>query len=295
MERKKVVFIVNPISGKGRQKEFESILSDNLDSSGFSFSVVFTKYAAHAKDLAREAVSSGADIVAAVGGDGTVNEVASVVAGGKSTLAIIPYGSGNGLARHLGIPLEPEKAVRLINNNNTDTVDYGTVNGRPFFCTCGMGLDARVSERFSKMKRRGFLSYVKCVLKEWWSFKGELFYLNNGGEDYNGTVSAILLTVANASQWGNNARIAPEASVKDGLLDIVAIRSVSFFKAPVIALKLFGGKLKNKNNGNYMSIRLKDFSITRTQGGYIHLDGEPVWEEPVLFFKTCTSGLRILR
>lgn len=293
MQKKTVVFIVNPISGKGRHRNIEDIIARNLDFSRFSFRVVVTGYASHARELAREAVSSGADIVAAVGGDGTVNEVAGVVAGTESTLAIVPCGSGNGLARHLGIPLDTAKAVRAVNSLNTERIDYGTVNGRPFFCTCGMGLDARVSDRFSRSGRRGFLSYARCVLKEWRLYKGESYSLKCG-EGPADVIDALLLTVANASQWGNNAVIAPGASVNDGLLDVAAIKPFSFIKAPGLVWKLFRGKLKDGKSG-YISRTLEEFSIIRSQGGFIHVDGEPVWEEPVLFFRVCRSGLLILR
>lgn len=290
---KKIVFIVNPASGKGKKENVGDIASRYLNSSVFSFSVVYTEYASHAKLLAEKAASEGVDIVAAVGGDGTVNEVASSLAGTNTALAIIPCGSGNGLARHLRIPLNPAEAIKELNSSASERIDYATVNGRKFFCTCGMGLDAEVSLRFSKAKKRGLYSYVCCVMKEWRRAKSQTYLIRSEGQP-DIKQDAVLLTVANASQWGNNAIIAPGACVTDGLLDIAAMRQFSFWKAPSLARKLFRGTL-DKDKKIYSRIKLSAFTVIRNAPGYIHIDGEPLWAESFLEFEIRRSGLLVIK
>jgi diacylglycerol kinase family enzyme len=163
-EKKKIVFIVNPISGTSGKKFVLRLIDEYLDRNLYDYEVVKTERMGHATELAREAVAQKADIVCSIGGDGTVNEVASGLIHTRTALAIIPSGSGNGLARHLRIPTDPLSAIKILNRGLVQEMDYGTVNGKPFFCTCGVGFDAFISQKFAESGKRGPVSYLENVL-----------------------------------------------------------------------------------------------------------------------------------
>ena len=152
---KKAVFIVNPVSGSSRKRNIGEEIVSRLDMDGEAYGIVYTERPKQASELARDAVKEGVPVVVAVGGDGTVNEVASAVTGSSSAMGIIPIGSGNGLARHLGIPQDVKKAVRKILEGKTIAIDYGLLNRKMFFCTCGCGFDAEVGWKFGG--KRGVL------------------------------------------------------------------------------------------------------------------------------------------
>jgi len=271
MSKKRILFVVNPISGTGKKGDIALCIEKNLDKTQFEYAFRLTERAGHAMELAAEAAGSGVDIVAAVGGDGTVNEVARSLVHTRTALAIIPCGSGNGLARHLQIPREPAKAIRIINEATIHCLDYGKINGQPFFCTCGMGFDALVSLRFAESGKRGPLSYVENTLREGLKYKPDTYTI----EDENGTVrhKAFLIACANASQYGNNAYIAPHASMKDGLMDIIVMEPFSTLEAPQIALQLFNKTLLRNNH--VKTFRASKVRITRENEGVVHCDGEP--------------------
>jgi len=295
---RKTVFIVNPVSGTSSGKDIREELEKCLENSGVSFRIVFTGYAGHAQEIAREAASE-ADVVVAVGGDGTVNEVARSLAGTDAALGIVPVGSGNGLARHLGIPMDIGESVKRICSGDIVRMDYGSVNGRPFFCTCGMGFDAEVSHKFSEMKKRGFMNYVRCVLGLWGKYEPQTYSIEFGAQEEGNpsactkTETAFLITVANASQWGNNAFIAPKASTEDGLLDIVAVKPFGALSLPGLAWKLFHRKLDGSSK--VTSYKADAFTIRRTSPGVIHIDGDPVGEEGNLVFRIHRGGLNIVK
>lgn len=254
--KRSILFIVNPISGtrdKGAvQKDIETL----TDASQFDYRIAFTEYAGHASVLAREAVENGFDIVVAVGGDGTVNEVARSLVHTPTALGIIPCGSGNGLARHLQIPLDARKAMQIINRATISSLDYGTINAMPFFCTCGVGFDAFVSLKFATGKKRGLLSYIENTLREGLSYKPETYTI----EDEEGTVKydAFLIACANASQYGNNAYIAPNASMEDGLMDVTVMEPFSAIEAPQLAIQLFNRTIDH--NSHIKTFRSKKYA-----------------------------------
>ena len=166
MDKKKITFILNPISGTHSKEEIPNIIEQTLDYDLFEPTIRFTEYAGHAAEIAKECAEHQEDVVVAVGGDGTVNEVARSLVHTQTALAIIPCGSGNGLARHLCLPLDVKKAIGIINSYNVETFDYGVINGLPFFCTCGMGFDAFISLKFAEAGKRGPITYAENVLKE---------------------------------------------------------------------------------------------------------------------------------
>jgi YegS/Rv2252/BmrU family lipid kinase len=287
---KSIIFITNPISGTQNKSIIPEIIDKALDKSQFNYCVKVTEYAGHAAILAREAVELGTDIVVAVGGDGTVNEVARSLVHTNTALGIIPCGSGNGLARHLMIPLETEKAIDIINKCEIHDLDYGIINGLPFFCTCGMGFDAFVSLKFASSSRRGPTTYIENVLKEGLKYKPETYEV----EDETGTIKykAFLISCANASQYGNNAFIAPQASMSDGLMDVIIMEPFNVIEAPQISLQLFNKTLDK--NSKIKTFKSKKIHIHRTTPGVIHFDGDPIMTSADIDVEIQSKGIKIV-
>ena len=239
--KRKVLFVYNPISGSRRLIPVLPIIERFINTDLYDYSVISTDHKGHATELAREYADKKYDAVIAVGGDGTVNEVGCGLIGTDTAMGIIPCGSGNGMARHLGIPIDPFKAVKWLNKSIVTDIDYGTINGHPFFCTCGVGFDATVSETFSNSGSRGVLTYMESILLNIANYKDELYKLSfdNSSE----TFESFIVTCANADQWGNNAFIAPTASMQDGLMDVVVIHPFTPLDAPLLAFQLFNKQL----------------------------------------------------
>ncbi len=271
MKKLRLLFILNPISGTNRKAVVLNTIRNTIDRERFDFDIKRTKRAGHAAELAREAAEQGYDIVVAVGGDGTVNEVARAIVHTDTALGIVPSGSGNGLARHLQIPLDTAGAVRIINEAAVRCLDYGRINGLPFFCTCGLGFDAFVSLKFSESGKRGPLSYVENTLREGWKYQPETYTLELDGETVK--YKAFLIACANASQYGNNAYIAPHASMEDGLMDVIIMEPFNTIESPQIILQLFNKTLDN--NTHVKTLQAKKVRITRPSDGVAHCDGDP--------------------
>lgn len=290
MSKKRILFIVNPISGTGRKDSIAQDISSCLDLEKFEYRLHWTEYAGHAEVLTKEAVADGTDIIVAVGGDGTVNEVARSLVHTPAALAIVPCGSGNGLARHLQIPMDQQKAIRIINEAVVHELDYGRINGQPFFCTCGLGFDAFVSQKFAESGKRGPISYVENTLREGLKYKPDTYII----EDDKGTVKyrAFLLACANASQYGNNAYIAPHASMKDGLMDVIVMEPFNTFEAPQIALQLFNGTLLRNNH--VKTFRADKIRITREKAGAVHCDGDAFMTGPVVEVELIKRDFRVV-
>ena len=277
--KKKITFIINPKSGTHSKEELPQLIADTLDLEQFDYDIRMTEYAGHAAEMACEEAENGTDIVAAVGGDGTVNEVARSLTHKQTALAIVPCGSGNGLARHLCLPMDAKKAIMMINACKIESFDYGVINGQPFFCTCGMGFDAFISLKFAEAGKRGPVTYAENVLKEGLKYKPETYEV----EDESGArrYKAFLIACANASQYGNNAYIAPGATMKDGVLD-----------APQIAADLFMKTLGN--NSKIKTFRTKRLHIHRKQEGAIHFDGDPMMTDADIDVRIEHEGIRIV-
>ena len=216
-EKKKIVFVVNPISGTQSKKAILKWIDERMDRSIYDYSIVKTEYAGHATQIAASAAQNKVDIVVAIGGDGTINEIARSLVHTETALGIIPCGSGNGLARHLRIPMEPKAAIDVINQGNRLCIDYGKINNIPFFCTCGVGFDAFVSLKFADSGKRGLLTYLENTLHESLTYQPETYEIEN--EEGTVKYKAWMIACGNASQYGNNAYIAPHASRTDGCDD----------------------------------------------------------------------------
>ena len=288
--KKRILFIINPISGTHSKEEIPRLIDERLDKTLFDVDIRMTEYAGHAAELAQEAARQQVDIAVAVGGDGTVNEVARSLAHTSTALGIIPCGSGNGLARHLCIPLDVSKALDIINRCQIEPFDYGVINGLPFFCTCGMGFDAFISLKFAEAGKRGPITYVENVLKEGLKYRPETYQII----DDNGTMryKAFLIACANASQYGNNAYIAPGASMKDGEMDVIIMEPFDALDAPQIAADLFMKTLGN--NSKIKTFRTKSLHIRRQQPGAIHYDGDPIMTDPEIDVHIEPLGIRIV-
>lgn len=288
---KKILFIVNPISGTSNKSRILKQIDKLLDKSLYSYEVVKTEHAGHAELIARDAVEKGIDIVCAIGGDGTVNEVARGIINTNTALAIIPCGSGNGLARHLHIPMDATRAIKLINSAVVHKIDYGMVNSHPFFCTCGIGLDAFISQKFAESGKRGLTTYIENALKTVLRYQPETYDLeveNESSEHYS--YKAVLIACANACQWGNNAYIAPKASVHDGLLDVIIVEPFTKLEAANMAVQLMRGSLDR--HSKIRTLRCKRVLIKRPEEGALHFDGDPMIESANVEVSIVKDGLK---
>ena len=289
-EKRTITFIINPISGTHSKDEIPKMIADTLNEGLFDYQIRMTEYAGHAAEIAREEAEKGTTIVAAVGGDGTVNEVARSLTHTDTALAIIPCGSGNGLARHLCLPMDTKKAIAMINSCNIETFDYGVINNLPFFCTCGMGFDAFISLKFAEAGKRGPVTYAENVLKEGLKYKPETYEVSDesGTHEYK----AFLIACANASQYGNNAYIAPGATMKDGEMDVIVMEPFDVLDAPQIAADLFMKTLGN--NSKIKTFRTKKLHIHRQEPGAIHYDGDPIMTDADIDVHIEHNGIRIV-
>ena len=268
----KYLLIVNPASGNKSKHKIVPYICKKLQKMGIDFDIVGTRYKGHARELAEEAAAAGRPAVLACGGDGTVNEIASGLIGSKTALGILPAGSGNGLARHLGIPVDIRSALKVIGTKHIINADYGTANGQPFFCTFGVGFDAAVSERCARQKRRGFLMYLKNTINEYIKFSPEEYVIETGGRVI--TDKAFLVVCCNASQYGNNAFVAPDASVTDGELDITIVHGGDILSRASVGVDMITGLIGM--NALVEIVRTPSATIIRKNGGAAHIDGDAV-------------------
>jgi YegS/Rv2252/BmrU family lipid kinase len=287
----KIYIIVNPISGTISKDKIPVLINKILPPSSFQTEIVYTRYAGHASILAQQALQKDITYIVAAGGDGTVNEIARTLIGTSATLGIIPIGSGNGLARDLGIPMDMKKAIELIAQKQSITIDYCKANEYVFFCTCGVGFDAIVSERFSGEKKRGSISYVKSAITEYLKFKPDVYemILDDGSVVKE---KAFLITCANTSQYGNNAYIAPNANIRDGLLDIVMIAPINPLDVAPLAIQLFTKQIGHNQRFNHY--RSRKVTIRRSQPGPMHVDGEPLYAGTEISIETIPAGLQVI-
>jgi YegS/Rv2252/BmrU family lipid kinase len=270
----KIRFIFNPCSGKNRRHPWlvpairEFIATHRLDAS-----VIPTERPGHATELAREALAAGCEWVVAVGGDGTMNEVAQALIGTSAALGLVPCGSGNGLALHLGIPTNPRAALHLLAEPRAQVVaiDTGTANGHPFCNAMGVGFDAEISRRFNRLRRRGFLAYARTGLAAWFRFLPQTVTISNGSGSVE-RLEALIVAVANSDQYGNYARIAPRARVDDGALDLIAVRPLNLLSTATLIVRLFAGSVDRSTRVRRLCGGR--FVIERPTPGLLHTDGE---------------------
>ena len=289
MKKLVTLALINPISGTGKQKGIADRLRTHLDSDKFILDVRETEYAGHAIELSKEAANNGVDVVIAVGGDGTVNEVAQGLLHSDTAMAIIPCGSGNGFARHLGISCSPFKAISQLNSMVPCLVDTLQVNDLLSVNVSGVGYDAFISHEFAKMNSRGLSSYVRAILTSYFSYCDRKYTLTiNGNRE---ELKAFMVSFANSSQFGNNAFIAPKASLKDGKFNISVIKKPRWFEIPYLTYCLFMKKLDKC--GIYNSYEC-DSCIVDQPDTILHVDGEPVESDSVLKIELLNKSLYVM-
>lgn len=290
IQKRRVVFVINPISGTQDKGPVVSQIKEVIDGDGIDWEIRYTENAGHAVDIAAKAAKEGVDVVVAVGGDGTINEVARSLTETKTALGILPLGSGNGLARHLQIPMDTKKAIEVINEGIIKQVDYGKINGTSFFCTCGVGFDAFVSLKFAEAGKRGMLTYLEKMLQESLSYQPETYEL----ETEDGTVKhkAFLIACGNASQYGNNAYIAPKATVTDGFLDVTILEPFTVLDVPSLAFQLFNKTIDQ--NSRIKTFKCRNLQIHRTAPGVAHFDGDPMITGADISIEIIDKGLYVV-
>ncbi|MGB0176600.1 MAG: diacylglycerol/lipid kinase family protein [Owenweeksia sp.] len=289
MNPKKTLFIINPISGTRDKSKIVEQIKREVSPSHFDYHIKFTKGPSHATDLAIEAAENKLELVVAVGGDGTVNETACGLVHTNTTLGIIPIGSGNGLGRHLQIPTSPLKAIRSLHESTVTRIDVCTANDIPFFNVAGVGYDARVAHDFAQKPGRGFLTYVQSVLQQWHRYKPKKYRLETPTGSFK--KRALLISFANGSQFGNNAFIAPNASISDGLMDVSILDKFPGFAVPMVAMQLFS---KNIEDSRYSDIFRTNEVTIKQKSKKVHLDGEPFKLGKKIHFKVLPGALNIL-
>lgn len=279
--------IINPISGTSTKSGLAELAASVL--AGHELHVSYTTCAGDATRLARKAVEDGYEGVIAAGGDGTINETAVALCDTGVPMGIIPCGSGNGLARHLGIPIDVKLALQVVAEQHVVNADYGTVNGEPFFCTFGVGFDAAVSHRFARQRHRGKLTYIRSAISEYISYHPQTYTISANGQVL--TEKAFLVTVCNASQYGNNAYIAPEASITDGLLDVTVVHAGTPIDTAVLGVDMFMGFI-NRNTMIH-TFKAPAAVIYRQSDGPAHIDGEPVTLDDIMDVRCHKGGIAL--
>jgi YegS/Rv2252/BmrU family lipid kinase len=262
----KTCFIVNPRSGCSAA----ALPHVRSFAAAHGGTIRVTEYSRHAVALAQQALADGCELVVAVGGDGTMNEVATALVGNSATFGLVPCGSGDGLGRHLGIHGSIDRALDILRTGRTHVIDTGIADGHAFFTTAGVGFEAEIARRFNRLQRRGFVRYLSTGARAFLGWRPEQYTFSD--QHHTETVRAFTLSVTNASQYGNNARISPEARVDDGLLDLCVVPPVGFWNAVPLAANLFYGTI-----GRVRGVRTRRsdrFVVERASPGPLHTDGE---------------------
>jgi YegS/Rv2252/BmrU family lipid kinase len=286
----KILFIINPAAGLRKAGDLKNIIEENLDLDSYDCEVKVTSRQGDAIEFTQDALKRGCEIVVAVGGDGTINEIAKGIEGTEAVLAIVPNGSGNGLARHLEIPMDIAEAIRVINRHNVQVIDTATLNGHTFVSIAGVGFDARVASIYRKARRRGFYGYFRIVVLEFLGYKERTYQLEIDG--VNLERSAFFISIANSNQFGYGTVIAPSARLDDGLLNVVIARKFPLTELPYILQQLFTHRIDK--SAYVESYTAREVVIMRNEGKWVNLDGEAVKSDPVVRISVKPASLRVL-
>lgn len=288
--KRKLCFIVNPIAGNGKNKDYCSDLMEEIKSTEVDLISIDTQYHGHGSELAKEYAKSASCTLVSVGGDGTFNEIASSLIHSKAQLAIIPRGSGNGLARMIKVPERKKEQARYLLNGKVQPVDAGKVNDKLFFTTCGFGFDAHIAAIFNKGKLRGGQRYVRQILRQLMSYNAVEAEFTIDGREFKGKY--FLVTFSNANQYGNNAYIAPDADLSDGKLHATIIHPFPQVLAPVMTTALLGGFI---NKMPFVeTISMKEAHIKSVSSNVFHCDGESLEMEYPSTIKVLHKALKLI-
>jgi YegS/Rv2252/BmrU family lipid kinase len=290
--KRKVLFVLNPVAGgkKDRKSELINEINSHISPENIEHTIKVWERPEQRDEIMNMIGSGLYDVVVAVGGDGTINMVAAAAIKAGVTLGIVPIGSGNGLARHLHIPLKPAEAIALINTGTEITIDSGMVNDRVFMCTSGIGFDALIGDLFASSTRRGFSSYFKITVGQLLSYKPQNYIISF--EDRSIERKAFLITIANASQYGNDAFIAPQADIADRHLDICILKPFKLWHIPGLAMRIFRKTITG--SPLYETYRVQQAQISRTEDGPIHYDGEPLRLGTQLSYNVNPGALKVI-
>ena len=282
-----MLFIINPISGGKKKDYIPELIHENIDHSKFDVQIDFTKSRGHAAELASQ---GDFNIYVAVGGDGTLNEIASKLVHSTAAMGILPLGSGNGLARHMGISMDVRTSIKELNNASISLIDTCTCNGHTFINMAGVGFDAHIGKTFAESKTRGFKTYLFQTLNEFNNYKPQKYTIRYDGKTVE--LDAFLISFANSSQYGNNAFIAPDAAINDGLLDVCALKPFRAIDILGIGFRLFNKSIKSSKF--MQSFQAKEIVVERESEGISHLDGEPIDFGKRLEIKVLPKSLKLL-
>ena len=290
MNKQKIRFIINPISGKKHRENLPSQIERILDPNRYDIDIKITEYAGHAVTLTQEAIASGCSIIVVAGGDGSINEVGTQLIGSDIALGIIPCGSGNGLSRCLNIPLDPEKALQLINRNAVCSIDTVLMNDIPFISIGGTGYDAQVADDYAKDPRRGFETYFKYIVRNYFTLHEKQYTIVL--PDHSFTTKAFFISFANSNQMGYDVPIAPNASLWDGLVDLCIVRKPNPLELPIV-----GSYFLSKNMDKSPKVEIlqaPEATIIRPEPDVVNIDGESKLMEKELHLKINPLSLRVI-
>lgn len=288
--KKRIRFIINPFSGTSGKKDTPQLIKKHLDHTKFDYEIAFTEYAGHAIELAKEGAALGFDFVAAVGGDGSVNEVAQSLLNSNTALIVLPGGSGNGFAMHLGLGRNILKAIHIVNTGKVMAIDTCSVNDRFFINVSGLGFDARIAYKTKENSKRGFLPYLMTSIREARKFKPQSLVIKVDDKEISGEYAAAV--VANASMYGYHFTIAPLASMQDGILDIMLIKRAPLYRYFLMTFRFLNRSLhKSKIT---QTLQGRSISVHMKEENYIHVDGEGYKSQQDLHFKLLPKSLKVL-
>ncbi len=288
--KKKIRFIINPKSGIGRQKKIETLILSHVDETMFESEICYTQAKAHATILAQDAVRMNYAAAVAVGGDGTINEVAQGLLHSNTAMGIIPAGSGNGLARFLKISIRTKKALNIINRFHIKTIDTGLINGHTFVSIAGLGYDAHVAELFAKSINRGFWAYARICFTEYIKFNPRRFKISADGKTLKR--NAFMVSFANSDQFGFNARISPRAIIDDGFIDLCIVRKPRIYYAAFVIPFIFMGLIDK--TPFVRVIRAKDIRVVQLRNNAAHIDGDDIRLGKKISVQVVPQSLRVV-
>lgn len=290
MSKQKIRFIINPISGKKHRKNLASQIESVLNHERFDYDIKISEYAGHSKVLVQEAVDSHYDIVAVAGGDGSINEVGTRLIGTDIALAVIPCGSGNGLSRCLNIPLDPIKALELINRGAVCKIDTVEVNNVPFISISGTGYDAQVADDYAKDTHRGFNTYFRYIVKNYFHLGEKEYTIQLPDREIH--TKAFFISFANSNQMGYDVPISPKASLWDGKVDLCIVRKPNPLELPIVGSYFLS---KNMDKAPKVDIiQTEEATIIRPEPAVVNIDGESVMFEKDLHIKINPLSLHVI-
>ncbi|WP_167505943.1 diacylglycerol/lipid kinase family protein [Desulfosediminicola flagellatus] len=288
--KSKIAFIINPISGNKSNSNIPNLINTRLNHNRFNHHCFITSYAGESAQIVRKLKEQAFDYIVAVGGDGTVNEVAKELINSDVALGIIPRGSGNGLARHLGIPMDTEQAIAQLNKSSVQCIDSGKINDYLFWCTAGIGFDALIGFKFANSTKRGFFTYITESFKQFIRYKADHYTIIVNDTTHHS--QAFTITFANASQYGNNAYISPTADIADGKLDTVLIKPFPWFSSIILCMRLF---TRSIHKSKYVKVLRDNRVIVHKSGkGLLHFDGEPGTWSDIVTAEILPKSLKVL-